>query len=84
MTERSHSWGEEDNGIISDRIWDEQLRKYVDNTSLVAPSLIEDIKTLSRIIQSDANEDVFRTMFGDHVWVRAHKDGFDIEDHDHD
>ena len=80
---REHAWGEEDEGIIEKRIWDAESRRRIPNPD-VSPQLITDMQTMSRIIQSDVNEGVMRAMFGDHVWVKAHRDGFDVDDYDHD
>lgn len=82
LTDREHAWGEEDDGIIETRVWDSELRRYVDRD--IDPTLIKDMNTLSRIIQSDANEAVMLAMFDNHVWVKAHPDGFDVDDYDHD
>ena len=81
LTDRSDAWGE-DEGVIETRKWDSEKSKYVDND--IAPALIADMNTLSNILQSDANEGVMRAMFDTHVWVKAHRDGFEIEDFDHD
>lgn len=37
-----------------------------------------------RMLMSSEMEDVFLAMFGDHVKVIATRDGFDVEDYDHD
>lgn len=81
LTDRSHAWGE-DEGVIVTRKWDNEKRKYVDNN--IDPALIADIDTLSSILQSGANEGVMRAMFSTSVWVKAHRDGFEIDDFDHD
>lgn len=79
---RDHAWGEDDDGIVETRVWDSEQRKYVDVE--LDPELVKDMQTMARIIQADANEGVFRAMFGEHVWVRAHAEGFTVEDYDHD
>lgn len=38
----------------------------------------------SRMIQSSEMEDVMEAMFGDHVKVVATREGFDVDDYDHD
>ena len=38
----------------------------------------------SRMIQSSEMEDVMKAMFDDHVKVVATREGFDVEDYDHD
>lgn len=82
LEDREHAWGECDDGIVETRVWDEEKRRYV--AVDVDPSLIKDMETMSRILQSDANEAVMQAMFGNHVWVKAHRDGFEVADYDHD
>lgn len=38
----------------------------------------------SRMINSSEMKDIFLAMFGDHVKVTATREGFDVEDYDHD
>jgi hypothetical protein len=38
----------------------------------------------SRMICSSEMEDVMKAMFGDHVKVVATREGFDVDDYDHD
>lgn len=38
----------------------------------------------SRMINSSEMEDIFLAMFGDHVKVTATREGFDVEDYEHD
>jgi hypothetical protein len=45
---------------------------------------IDSCEAFSRMICSSAMEDVMLAMFGDHVKVIATREGFDVEDHDHD
>lgn len=40
--------------------------------------------SFSDMIQSSAMEDVMRAMFDDHVQVYATRDGFDVQDYEHD
>jgi len=40
--------------------------------------------SFDQMIQSNEMEDVMMAMFGDHVKVIATREGFDVEDHDHD
>ena len=75
------SYGEDDDGFIATRVWDPELRRYVDLD--LDPVLVEDMRSLSSILQSDVNEDVLRAMFGTSVWIKAHRDGFDVDEHDH-
>lgn len=80
-------YGEDDEGLVEFR----DHFEYVNGKSTCIPrvceddpTLIMDIKSLVSIINSEVNEDVIRMMFGDHVWVRAHRDDFEIQDYDHD
>ena len=82
LEDREHSWGEGDDGIVELSVWDEVEDCYVD--AYIDPNLIRDMNAFSMILQSDANEDIMRSMFGDHVWVKAHRGGFQIDDYDHD
>lgn len=44
----------------------------------------QSIAKFSRLIQSSEMEDVMQAMFGDHVRVVATRNGFDVDDCDHD
>ncbi len=77
------SYGEDDEGNIQTSRWDDEARKYVNATD-ISEELINSINSLSAIVSSDANEDVMRAMFGNHVWVKAHRDGFQVDEYDHD
>lgn len=82
LEEREHSWGEGDDGIVETHVWDEEKHSYVDAN--IDPNLIRDMKAFSKILQSNANEDIMHAMFGNHAWVKAHRGGFQIDDYDHD
>lgn len=82
LNEREHAWGEEDDGIVIDRLWDDATRKFVKND--IDQTLVNDMNKLSSICMGSANEDVMKAMFGDHVWVKAHANGFDVEEYSHD
>lgn len=82
LTDREHAWGEEDDGIIVSRVWNSE-RKTFDEIQLDA-NLMRDMDALSDILQSGANGDVMLAMFGNHVWVKAHRGGFEVDDYDHD
>lgn len=41
-------------------------------------------KAFDRMIRSSEMEDVMEAMFGDHVKVVATREGFDVDDYDHD
>lgn len=45
---------------------------------------VDSCEAFSRMIQSSAMEDVMEAMFGDHVKVIATREGFDVEDYEHD
>jgi len=79
VTEEGHTYGEEDEGTIADRVWDSELRKYVETE--ISPDLIKDMSALASFIQADP--DLMQTMFGNHVWVKAHADGFEVDDYEH-
>jgi len=82
LEDREHAWGEGDDGIIETRVWDEVSRRYV--AADIDPNLIRDMDTFTGILQSGVNEAVMQAMFGNHVWVKAHRDGFEVDDYDHD
>ena len=45
---------------------------------------VDSCEAFSRMIQSSAMEDVMMAMFDDHVKVIATRDGFEVNDYDHD
>ena len=45
---------------------------------------VEMCKAFGRMIGSSEMEDVMKAMFGDHVKVVATREGFDVDDYDHD
>lgn len=45
---------------------------------------VEMCRAFSRMICSSEMEDVMKAMFGDHVKVVATREGFDVDDYDHD
>ena len=45
---------------------------------------VDSCEAFSRMIQSSAMEDVMKAMFDDHVQVIATRDGFEVNDYDHD
>ena len=83
IEDREHAWGEGDDGIIETRVWDSKARRHLVNPDVDA-NLIRDMDTFTGILQSEANEAVMQAMFGNHVWVKAHRDGFEVDDYDHD
>lgn len=44
----------------------------------------QSIDKFSNLIQSSEMQDVMKAMFGDHVRVTATREGFDVDDYDHD
>lgn len=74
-------YGEDDEGAIVTRYWNSKSGKYVSHD--IDPQLLKDMKTLESILTSSTNEGVMKSMFGNHSWVRAHKDGFEVDDCDH-
>ena len=43
----------------------------------------QDIKALGALLSGDEMEDVMRTAFGNHVTVTATREGFKIDEYDH-
>lgn len=62
----------------------ESMREYdPDITVARANEVAEACVQLNKLVGGDAMEDVCRAVFGDHVRVRATKDGFDIQEYEH-
>jgi hypothetical protein len=79
-------WGEyegEDENKWSESSWGFKYQSEKKGTKFegIDPASIE---KFSGLIQSSEMEDVMKAMFGDHVRVVATRDGFDVDDHDHD
>ena len=79
-------WGEyegEDEDKWSESSWGFKYQSEKKGTVFegIDPASIE---KFSSLIQSSEMEDVMKAMFGDHVRVVATRDGFDVDDHDHD
>lgn len=64
------------------RDWLEGTRQAIKESGSVIN--IELCNQFEKMITSIDFEDVMRAMFGDHVKVIATKDGFDVEEYDHD
>lgn len=47
------------------------------------PTLGMDMMSLESILSKNTNKEVVLAMFGDHVFVRAHRGGFEIDDFEH-
>lgn len=73
-------WSESDWIFTSDSDYCRERREGMDFTQIDGRS----ISKFSSMIQSSEMEDVMEAMFGDHVRVVATRDGFDVQDHDHD
>ena len=73
-------WSEGSWILTSDGEYSKKHREGMDLTGVDAAS----VEKLSGLIQSSEMEDVMKAMFGDHVRVVATREGFDVEDHDHD
>jgi len=76
-------WGEDDGVISPHGEWNSKKRCFEPNTK-VSQSLINDMKKFSSILMSEANEAVMLAMFDNHVWVRAHRGGFEVDEYSHD
>jgi hypothetical protein len=70
---REHVWGEGDDGLIND--WGKTIEDQKLNSA---------IKTMCSLLNSEVMGNVLKTIYGDHVWVKVHKDGADVEDFEHD
>ncbi len=73
INEREHAWGDGDDGLIN-----EYGAKIKDK------KLSDAINTMERLLNSNAMEGVLKATYGDHVWVKVHKDGVEVDDYDHD
>lgn len=73
-------WSESDWIFSSDSDYCRTKREEMDLTKVDGRS----ISKFSSMIQSSEMEDVMEAMFGDHVRVVATREGFDVQDHDHD
>jgi hypothetical protein len=73
LNEREHAYGEGDDGQIND--WGKKIEDQKLNSA---------IKTMSSLLNSDVMEGVMKATYGDHVWVKVHKGGADVEDYEHD
>jgi hypothetical protein len=63
----SDPYGEEDEGDVSDM-------------SDVSVDLEKDMRKIETLLNNN-EEDILRDMFGVHVWVRAHANGFDTQEY---
>ena len=80
-------WGEyegEDESVWSESSWGfEYAKKNNPNASFEGVDM-KSIEKFSKMIQSTEMEDVMKAMFGDHVKVTATREGFNVDDCDHD
>lgn len=67
--------------LESDRDWCKETADLIREKGGVD---IKSCTLMGNAINSSEMEDVMQAMFGDHVKVIATRDGFDVEDHDHD
>jgi Zn-finger protein len=67
--------------LTSDREW---YKETADKIRASGGVDAESCKLLSEAIGSGEMETVMQAMFGDHVKVIATRDGFDVQDYDHD
>lgn len=81
------AWGEyegEDEEVWSNELWgfkydmERNPHKNFDGINL------DDAKAFAEMICSGDMEEVMEAMFGDHVRVTATREGFDVDEHDHD
>ena len=92
------SWGDyrgEEEGIFAEGSFDWILKSdnrkyYAKQQDLIMP-LVEEkkidltsINNFSKIVQSSEMESIMLAMFGDHASITATRDGFDVEEYDHD
>lgn len=83
--EELSSWGEyegEDETKWSENSWGFTYNMDKHKTVYEGVDLAY-IDKFSRLIQSGAMEEVMEAMFGDHVRVVATRDGFEVNDYDH-
>lgn len=76
-------WGEyegDDDNEWSESPWGFKYHKRTDAEGIN----IDSINKFAELIQSSELESVMEAMFGDHVRVLATREGFDVEDIDHD
>lgn len=73
-------WSESDWIFCSDSEYARERRANINLSGVDAASVAK----LSQLIQSSDMEDVMEAMFGDHVRVVATREGFDVDEYDHD
>lgn len=85
------SYGEyegEDGGVWSESEWilcsDTDYSRGRRNSMNLEGVDLASIKHFSSLIQSEDMESVMEAMFGDHARIVATRDGFDVDDYDHD
>ena len=67
--------------MTSDRDYYKEDREAIEKAGGID---VDSCEAFSRMIQSSAMEDVMLAMFDDHVQVIATRDGFEVNDYDHD
>lgn len=81
------SWGEyegEDEQVWSESAWGFKYEKERHPEKDFSGIDMESVNKFSELIQSGDMDSVMQAMFGDHVRVTATRDGFDVQDYDHD
>jgi len=73
-------WAEENWILTGDSQYCIDRRKNIDLTGVDT----ESISAFSKMIQSNELEEILKAMFDDHVSVTATRDGFDVEEYEHD
>lgn len=72
VDEREYTWGEGDDGAID---------MYQDDNKL----MYEDTVKLEKVLQqSEIFEEIFQQTYGDGVWVKVFRGGYENEEWDHD
>jgi hypothetical protein len=76
-------WVSESWGFTSTSDWAKEKKNEI---SAKSDDIIDfgSCVSFAKMIQSDAMEDVMLAMFGNHVRIIVTRDGFDIQDYDHD
>lgn len=80
--EDENVWSESDYILTGSSEYSLSARR--ERNIVLTPEQMTAIADFSRLIQSSEMEEVMEAMFGDHVRVTATRDGFEVEDCDHD
>lgn len=75
-------------GESDDEFWEYSSRNFLTENATYRVNIdgvdVESVKQFSSVIQSNVMETVLQDLFGDHVIVIATRDGFDVNDYEHD